>query len=92
MIIQKCELQEGVLPGLKASRNLVVSGLRDPKETFISVAKLAFICPGFGSTLEEIWVHQRVWQLQELLQTQTLVRDLWLQGERDHFKLFPLDL
>lgn len=54
MIIQKCELQEGVLPGLKRSRNLVVSGLKDPEEMFISVTKLAFMCPGFGRTLEEI--------------------------------------
>lgn len=53
VIIQKCELQEGVLPGLKPSRNLVVSGLRDPKETFISLTKLAFMCPGFGRALEE---------------------------------------
>lgn len=37
-------------------------------------------------------MHTGVWQLQELLQTQSLVRDLCLQGERDDLKLSPLDL
>lgn len=69
-----------------------MSGLRDPKETFISVTKLAFMCPGFGRALLDIWVLHRVWQLQELLQTQTSARDLWLQGDRDFLKLFSLDL
>lgn len=50
------------------------------------------MCPGFGRTCEEIWVFHGVWQLQDLLLTQTSVRDLWLQGERDILKLFPLDL
>lgn len=58
MTIQKCELQEGVLPSLEPSRNLVVSGLRDPKETFISVTELDFMCHSFGRTLEEIWCTQ----------------------------------
>lgn len=67
IMIQKCEMQGGVLPGLKPSRNSVVSGLRDPKETFISVTKIAFMCPSFGRTLEKIWVFHRVWQIEQLL-------------------------
>lgn len=67
IMIQKCEMQGEVLPGLKPSRNLVMSGLRDPKETFIFATKFAFMCPSFGRTLEKIWVLYRVWQNQELL-------------------------
>jgi len=44
-----------------------VSGLRDPKEIFISVTELAFVCPSFGGILEKIWVFHMVWQIQELL-------------------------
>lgn len=67
IMIQKCEMRERVLPGLKPSRNSVVSGLRDPKETFISMTKLACMCPSFGGTLEQIWALPGVWQTQELL-------------------------
>lgn len=44
--IQKCEMQGGVLPGLKPARSLVGSGLRDPKETLISVTTVALALAG----------------------------------------------
>lgn len=58
---------QGDVPGLKPSRNLVVSGLRDPKKTFIAATKLAFMYSSFGRTLEKTWVFHQVWQIQELL-------------------------
>lgn len=51
IMIQKCEMQGGILPGPKPTRNFVLSGLGDSKETFVSLTKFPFMCSSFGKNL-----------------------------------------